>query len=157
MNFSASELLPNNCGHRRLISNRFQYDHTLCSYEYIDRRRLKMFSGQSPPDNCLSCALTEERDLHISPLKLTDNGVIHGLAFAGKHFHLEDFVLYRAESGPCHIGYIVAVTFEPRSAFVTVRKVGRISDLERILPSTTIKDEVRIFLIFTPKVQRTSK
>lgn len=141
MNFSLSELSIN-CGQWQLTSSRFRYDHTLCSYEFIDRRRLEMFSEQSPPNNCISCALTEERDLQISPLKLIDDGVLHGLAFAGKHFHLEDFVLYRAESGPSNIGYIVGVIFEHRSAFVTVRKVGRISDLEKILPAAMIKDEV---------------
>jgi DNA (cytosine-5)-methyltransferase 1 len=102
-----------------------------------------MFSEQSPPNNCLSCALQEERDIQVSPLELkTDGGVTHGLAFAGKQFHLEDFVLYRADSGPCNIGHIVGVTFEHRSAFVTVRKVGRISDLGRLLPAKMIKDEV---------------
>jgi hypothetical protein len=125
---------------------RFHYDHALCSYEYIDQRRFKLFSEQSPPNNCLSCALREERDLQVSPLELkTEGGVTHGLAFAGKQFHLEDFALYRADGGgPCHIGYIVGVTFEHRSVFVTVRKVGRISDLGKILPSSMIKDEVRV-------------
>lgn len=105
-----------------------------------------MFSEQSPPNNCLSCALREEQDLQVSPLELkNEHGVTHGLAFAGRQFHLEDFVTYRADSGPCHIGYIVGVTFEYRSVFVMVRKVGRISDLEKILPSKMIKDEVFSF------------
>jgi len=133
-----------------MLMFRFMYDHTLCSVENVDQIRLRMFSKQSPPNNCLSCALQEERDIQVSPLELkTEGGITHGLAFAGKQFHLEDFVLYRAESGPCNIGYVVGVTFQHRSAFVTVRKVGRISDLGKILPASMIKDEVcKCFLIF---------
>jgi DNA (cytosine-5)-methyltransferase 1 len=136
---------------------RFMYDHTRCSYEYLDPRRLKMFSEQSPPNNCLSCALREEQDLQVSPLELkNERGVTHGMAFAGKQFHLEDFVLYRAESGPCNIGYVIDIAFSNRLTLVTVRKVGRIVQLdEKILPAKMIKDEVRIqFLIQKNKIQR---
>src|SRR6266540_3896321 len=103
------------------------YDHALSSFEYIDQRKLKMFSEQPPPNNCLSCTLREERELQISPLELkNEDGVTHGVAFAGKQFHLEDIVLYRAESGPCNIGYVVDVKFEGRFPFIEVRRVGRI-------------------------------
>ena len=125
------------------------YDHALCSFEYIDQKRFKMFSEQPPPNNCLSCALREEREMQTSRLELkNENGVTHGVAFAGKQFHMEDFVLYRAESGPCNIGYVVDVKFEGRFPFVVVRKVGRIADLEKILPAKMIKDEVEAFPSF---------
>ena len=125
---------------------RFMYDHTQSSYEYLDSRRLKMFSEQSPPNNCLSCALREEQDLQVSPLELkNERGITHGMSFAGKQFHLEDFVLYRAESGPCNIGYVIDIAFSNRLTLVTVRKVGRISQLdEKILPPKMIRDEVQI-------------
>lgn len=127
---------------------RFIYDHTLCSYEYIDPRRLKMFSEQRPPNNCLSCALQEERSLQVSPLELkNEHGITHGMVFARKQYHLEDFVLYRAENGPCNIGYVTDITFSNRLALVTVRKVGRIAQLaEKVLPTNMIRDEVRAYL-----------
>lgn len=75
-------------------------------------------------------------------------GIVDGVAYGGTKYHFEDFVLYRAESGPAYIGYIKKINFPVRETAaiqttVTVRRVGRIASLAHILPSHVVKDEVR--------------
>lgn len=73
-----------------------------------------------------------------------------GIVFNGKAYHIFDFVLYRAEKGPSHIGQIIDMQFPPRSTSRTsmnlkVKKVGRIWDLvgKIVDPDEEMKDEVR--------------
>lgn len=112
----------------------------------LDIKRIELCDGQRPPDNCSVCPLLEEIEMQKEAMQLKDNtGKINGLAFAGVSYHLEDFVLYRAEKGPANIGYITQIAFPTRTrniAKVTMRKVGRISDLRNVLPPEIQKDEV---------------
>ncbi len=63
------------------------------------------------------------------------------LRLAGKTYHNQDFVLYRAEKGPANIGYITDIDLGTSQPTITARKVGRVTDLD--LPANVLKDEVR--------------
>ncbi|KAF8913180.1 S-adenosyl-L-methionine-dependent methyltransferase [Gymnopilus junonius] len=127
---------------------KFMHEPRLGSFTSIDLERLKLFSIQSPPNNCSVCPLVEIRDLEIEARELKDDfGILNGVAFAGTRYHLEDFVLYRAEKGPANIGYVISIEFsKKRPVRVTMRKVGRIADLGDVLPENVVKDERHLFL-----------
>ena len=125
---------------------RFMYDPVLSTFTSIDVKRLALAAAQEPPNNCAACLLNEQRDYEKQTRELKDeHGNKHGVAFAGVDYHLEDFVLYRAETGPANIGYVIKIQVSNES--VIVRKVGRIATLEGgILPRDIMRDEVGFFL-----------
>lgn len=119
------------------------YDPVLSTFTSIDVKRLTLAAAQEPPNNCPACLLNEQRDHEKETRELKDeHGNKHGVAFAGIDYHLEDFVLYRAEDGPANIGYVTKIQVANES--ITVRKVGRISSLD-VLPSHIVRDEVSFF------------
>jgi len=122
------------------------HDGECASFTSIDMERKKLFDQQQAPNNCLACPIKENNDFELEkPRKLKDkDGIINGVAYAGTKYHLEDFVLYRAENGPANIGYVRKVAFNTTGTRVEVRKVGRISQLE-ILPQNIMRDEVSLF------------
>lgn len=70
-----------------------------------------------------------------------------GVAYHGHTYHLNDFFLYQATTGPANIGCITKITApakdaSPTNTVLTVRPVGRVSELGNILPADEIKDEV---------------
>lgn len=117
----------------------------LGAFSSIDRARLERSSLLSPGENCPVCPLVELREnLEKNPCELKDDlGTPNGVAFGGKTYHYEDFVLYRAEKGPANIGYITGIDLHVKQPTVAARMVGRIADLD--LPAGTLKDEVRPF------------
>ena len=126
------------------------YDPVLSTFTSIDVKRLTLAAAQEPPNNCPACLLNEQRDHEKETRDLKDeHGNKHGVAFAGVDYHLEDFVLYRAEDGPANIGYVTKIQVANES--VTVRKVGRISSLD-VLPSHIVRDEVG-FVFFSDAVR----
>ncbi|KAJ3509389.1 hypothetical protein NLJ89_g5249 [Agrocybe chaxingu] len=129
---------------------KFTYDAALAAYTSTDTQQLKLISTQIPPDNCLVCLLKAEREQMKSPQELKDEqGLRNGVSFGGKHFHLEDFVLYHRQDkgdGPADIGYITGVEFRRENTMVTVRKVGRIASLGDLLPKRMLRDERHLYL-----------
>lgn len=125
-------------------SPRFTHDTKTGVFSDLDIKRIELCDGQKSPDNCPVCPIQEENDLKKEARALKDEfGNLDGVAFAGISYHLEDFVLYRANEGPANIGYITHVAFPKKNiAKVTMRKVGRISDLGHVLPAGTKRDEV---------------
>jgi hypothetical protein len=120
------------------------YDPVLSTFTSMDVKRLTLAAAQEPPNNCPACLLNEQRDHEKETHELKDeHGNKHGVAFAGVNYHLEDFVLYRAEDGPANIGYVTKIQVANDS--ITVRKIGRISSLDNVLPSHIVRDEVGFF------------
>ena len=111
----------------------------------MDVRRLTLAAAQEPPNNCPACLLNEQRDHEKEARELKDeHGNKNGVAFAGVNYHLEDFVLYRAEDGPANIGYVTKIQVANDS--INVRKVGRISSLgSDVIPNHIVRDEVGFF------------
>lgn len=135
------------------------YDPVLSTFTSMDIKRLTVTATQEPPNNCAGCLLNEQRDHEKEARVLKDeHGNKHGVAFAGVNYHLEDFVLYRAETGPANIGYVTKI--QVANETITIRKVGRISSLDAILPRSILRDEVGSFfpdivrLIFDILIQR---
>ncbi|PPQ86962.1 hypothetical protein CVT25_009784 [Psilocybe cyanescens] len=127
---------------------KFTHDTKTGVFSDLDIKRIELCDGQKSPDNCPVCPIQEENDLKKEARALKDEfGNLDGVAFAGISYHLEDFVLYRANEGPANIGYITHVAFPKKNiAKVTMRKVGRISDLGHVLPAGTKRDERQLFL-----------
>lgn len=147
MNFSASESLDVLNEFYFLTYSprpppRLMYDPVLSTFTSVDIKRLTLAAAQEPPNNCPACLLNEQRDHEKETRELKDeHGNKHGVAFAGVDYHLEDFVLYRAEIGPANIGYVIKI--QVANETLTVRKVGRISSLQDgILPNHIVRDEV---------------
>jgi DNA (cytosine-5)-methyltransferase 1 len=97
-----------------------------------------------PPDNCPVCLLVEHKAEESYVRRLP-----RGVAFQGRTYHLSDFVLIRAEKGPCTIGYITNFKYPGKAqrqtmAIVTVRLLGRINGIG-VLPGDVLKDEVSTY------------
>lgn len=122
------------------------YDPVLSTFTSMDLGRLTLAAAQEPPNNCSACLINEQRDHEKETRELKDeHGNKNGVAFAGVTYHLEDFVLYRAEDGPANIGYVTRI--QVSNDTITVRKVGRISSLD-VLPSHIVRDEVSFLSFF---------
>ncbi|KAG5635917.1 hypothetical protein H0H81_009679 [Sphagnurus paluster] len=122
------------------------YDIKMATYTSIDGVRHAM-TVNNPPDNCPVCPLLEQREQEgiESPLRSGDR--INGIAFGGQTYHYEDFVLYRADEGPAHVGYITDFKILPPKSDgkictqVFVKRVGRVASLGNVLPQDVLRDE----------------
>lgn len=103
-----------------------------------------MISAQAeyPPDCCPICDKRDQfnYDLHAHPLR-------RGVAWHQQKYHTDDFVLIKADEGPCHIGHIRHIRLAADSADdddnkITVSLLGRVDKLG-CRPETLLKDEVR--------------
>ncbi|KAF8167566.1 hypothetical protein B0H34DRAFT_792278 [Crassisporium funariophilum] len=125
----------------------FMYDAKLSAFTSIDTKRLDLSATQDPPHNCPACMLDAQREVETDVRELRDeHGHKHGVAYGATNFHLEDFVLYRADKGPADIGYITGIALSTKPPSVTVRKVGRISSLASIMPAKMLRDERHLYL-----------
>lgn len=120
-----------------MLSIRFVYDSNSATYKDIDIERMRLVEWEQPPENCPVCLLAVQRDQEEDPRKLSS-----GVAWHGINYHIHDFVMIKAEKGPCHIGHIVHIRFRTKSGpIVTVKLLGRISTL-KTRPQNVTKDEV---------------
>ncbi|KAF9444348.1 S-adenosyl-L-methionine-dependent methyltransferase [Macrolepiota fuliginosa MF-IS2] len=150
-------------------SVRFIQDKVLATFMAFDRsyhQHLEHYAspaGHNPNsapglDYCPSCVATEEDNHKLQWQYESRPHTNHkgkenvGIVFGGKTYHIFDFVLYRAEKGPSHIGQIIDMQV-PRGASRTtislkVQKVGRIWDLVGTTMGLgeEIKDERHVFL-----------
>ncbi|RDB29208.1 DNA (cytosine-5)-methyltransferase 3 [Hypsizygus marmoreus] len=131
---------------------RFTHDKNSSSIISLDMERRDLAAAHLPPQNCPVCPLIEQHLEEQVDRRLRDEqGIPNGVAFLGQKYHLEDFVLYRAEKGPAHIGYITGVHFPIKETSVvastlTIQRVGRISTIARLLPENVVRDERHVFL-----------
>lgn len=119
------------------------------SFSDINTERLRLAECEQPPDNCPVCLLDLQKDQESYGSKIPA-----GVAYHGNTFHLYDFVLIRADIGPCHIGHIVDILFPAKahrneSPTIRARVLGRIGSLLGILPRNVVKDEVSGILVYT--------
>jgi len=127
--YESVSALPGNCDNSCLRSMVFNKDDS--SFTGLDDERLELCRLSDPPNNCPVCVVTTMREEQAVPRILKQqNNVVNGVAIDGTNFHLNDFVLYRADSGPAHIGYITALR-RSDPVKVKLRKVGRVTDLPR--------------------------
>lgn len=78
----------------------------------------------------------------MEPQKVSGGAVWHQT-----EYHESDFVLIKADEGPCHIGHVLEINLPRRGRAhdktkVRVHLLGRIDKLGN-RPATTLKDEVR--------------
>lgn len=103
-------------------------------------------AASEPPHNCAICARREEEEMQAHGRVIRRTGSVTGVAVHGATFHVGDFALLRAEEGPARIGQITGF-FSGSPVWIRVQLLGRVSDLEDLLPADELRDEVRFFLI----------
>ena len=104
----------------------------------MDRQTSLAIESHPPPDNCSVCLLQEQRSLDEVSMVLQG-----GVAWHGASYHVHDFVMLKANKGPCHIGQIKSINVPDRAtAIISVRLLGRVSTMET-RPESVDKDEVR--------------
>ena len=122
------------------------YDANQATYTSIVLERREVVAHSLPPFNCTICPLLDQQDQEKTENKLKDEkGNTNGFTFRGEKYHFEDFVLYHAQRGPAHLGYIVdfrIINNKKLRSEVHLRRVGRISSLGNVLPHNVLKDEV---------------
>ncbi|KAF8640653.1 hypothetical protein AX17_000310 [Amanita inopinata Kibby_2008] len=130
---------------------KFIHDKKTSAFTSINAKCSEMIMDNIPPDNCCVCALTtqHEQETNASPLYGSD-GTLNGIAYRADNFHLDDFVLFKAEEGPANIGYIIdiQVGVTDDTALVTMRQVGRIKSLGDMIPNSMIQDEHHVYLTY---------
>ncbi|GLB43613.1 putative class I-like SAM-binding methyltransferase superfamily, C5-methyltransferase family protein [Lyophyllum shimeji] len=131
---------------------KFVYDIQLATYTSINSEMRDLAAQDDPPYNCTICPRLQqqEQEQFDTPLK-DEKGIVNGVAYHGHRYHYEDFVLYRADSGPAHIGYITGFDFRQMRGDqvmtqVFLRRVGRISSIADLLPDDVPKDERHVFI-----------
>lgn len=99
-------------------------------------------AASDPPHNCTGCAQREEKEILAEGRIIRRIGSVTGVAVHGATFHAGDFVLLRAEQGPARIAQIIGL-LSGSPVWIRVQLLGRMSDLENLLPGDELKDEVR--------------
>jgi DNA (cytosine-5)-methyltransferase 1 len=98
---------------------------------------MRLMEDEQPPENCPVCLLAEQRDQEEDAHELPS-----GIAWHGVNYHIHDFVMIKADQGPCQIGHIVRVRYRTKSGpLVTFKLLGRISTL-KVRPDNVTKNEV---------------
>ncbi|KXN85700.1 DNA (cytosine-5)-methyltransferase 1A [Leucoagaricus sp. SymC.cos] len=133
-------------------------------HQFLDQYTDLINKSTSGPilDHCPPCVIAEEVNHRMhwqyehTPRRSDRGDRIgsdnKGIVYAGNTYHIFDFVLYRAEKGPSHIGQIVDLAV-PRigtrtSMTLKLRKVGRIWNLvgKVVDFGEEMKDERHVFL-----------
>lgn len=119
---------------------RFIYNSLDGSFTEIPQERLQRGQGQLPYDHCPVCIMVEEREEALVP-----HEIHRGVAWKGAKYHHRDFVMIKAQEGPCHIGQITRIHIQQSDdeCWVRVRMFGRIGKLG-VRPAEELKDEVRV-------------
>lgn len=127
------------------------FDKNTGAFYDINPDELEMAKTLPPPENCPCCIRLDQqgRDKECRTTK-DEKGILNGFTLLGQKYHYEDFVRYYSDDreGPANLGYITEINVESGGksskdkSYVTCRKVGRIGDLEAILPAETMRDEV---------------
>ncbi|KAF9011170.1 hypothetical protein BDQ17DRAFT_1233710 [Cyathus striatus] len=129
---------------------KFYHNQASSSFTSIDDSLLEKANAMPPPDNCPICLLQSQQRQDMTDQELHDSTGRHGVSFAGKIYHIDDFVLYRSEKGPANIGQIKQINFPIKSnkkATFTLIKVGRISCIpDNVLPEKVVRDERHVYL-----------
>ncbi|KIL00792.1 hypothetical protein PAXRUDRAFT_29521 [Paxillus rubicundulus Ve08.2h10] len=122
---------------------RYIWDDDLGVFKDIDMEALMSAQNEPPPHNCHVCDLGERFDEDMQAETIRG-----GVRWHRVNYHIDDFVLIKADEGPCHIGHIIS--FNPRDRHgnndftVTVKLFGRI-DMLGNRPVSTMKDERHLF------------
>lgn len=121
------------------------YERESATFRDIDEERVNLLS-EEPPHNCPVCALDEERSLEMEA-RVIESG--NGVAWRGTNYHRHDFVMIKADRGPCLLGQISDIK-QPKHRrdlpFLLVKPLGRTSAL-RCRPTHAAKDEVMLGVV----------
>ncbi|KAJ7024401.1 S-adenosyl-L-methionine-dependent methyltransferase [Mycena alexandri] len=114
------------------------YDERDASFTSLDMEEMNNMVRKTPPNNCLPCARTfaYDGDAGWDTLrkKYPENEKV-GIKYQGHRYHIHEFFLYNAATGPANIGYIENIQTQRRGqgAKIHFTKVGRtMRDLEGV-------------------------
>ncbi|KAI6012619.1 hypothetical protein F5J12DRAFT_819224 [Pisolithus orientalis] len=117
---------------------------TLEQFKSANMEKITAAQENHPPDCCHVCDIKNKLDQDRLALPI-ENGV----AWHAREYHIDDFVLIRADDGPCLIGHIRGILLEPDSDNeddnkIVVTLLGRV-DKVHCRPETVLKDERHLF------------
>ncbi|KAF9245635.1 S-adenosyl-L-methionine-dependent methyltransferase [Melanogaster broomeanus] len=123
---------------------RYMWDDDLGTFTDVNMEASKSAQNEPPPNNCPACDIHERYNDDLQAEKITRGERWHRV-----NYHVDDFVLIRAEEGPCHIGHITEFRRDGRrdgdnNVKVVAKLFGRIDKLGN-RPVTTMKDERHLF------------
>ncbi|KAG9313921.1 S-adenosyl-L-methionine-dependent methyltransferase [Chiua virens] len=118
---------------------RYMWSRSNGTFKNADVDALTASGQKPPPDYCPVC------DLHHEYEERAEVAKIHrGIRLQGIEYHIDDFVLIKADEGPCHIGQIIRFMHGRGHAEVVTRLLGR-TDKVGSRPDTLLKDERHLF------------
>ncbi|KAI0778984.1 S-adenosyl-L-methionine-dependent methyltransferase [Trametes elegans] len=114
------------------------YNETEGTLTDLDQKAISSANTLPPPENCPCCVL-QQGDAAQKECRIADGGLFCN----GHTYHMEDYVLYHAPSGPAGVGRIMEIhlpraTRAAGSASFTIQLLGRVSN---ILASQVLKKE----------------
>ncbi len=120
---------------------RKKYDYNNASFTSIPAQPSAL-QYADPPDNCPVCHKGIEQQDSENPRLIKK-----GFAIGYQHYHWNDFIMIKADTGVCKIGQIIGVRFpeatrESTDVKVHVQLLGRVSDILYICPKPVFIDEV---------------
>lgn len=122
--------------------SRYEWDDLLATFKSVNVEKMISAQAEHPPDCCHICDMLDQFDYdsHAHPLR-------RGVAWHQHKYHIDDFVLIKADEGPCHIGHICDIQLPPGSVDdddnrIVVSVLGRVDRLG-CRPEGLLKDEVR--------------
>lgn len=123
---------------------RYEWDDHLGIFKCANVEKIRASQEKYPPDCCHVCDIVRQYDDH-----LVAHPVNNGVAWHAREYHIDDFVLIKAEDGPCIIGHIRDIFLAPDSADeddnkIVVTLLGRV-DKVRCRPENILKDERHLF------------
>lgn len=123
---------------------RYEWDDHLGTFKSANMEKITAAQENHPPDCCHVCDIKNKLDQDRLALPI-ENGV----AWHAREYHIDDFVLIRADDGPCLIGHIRGILLEPDSDNeddnkIVVTLLGRV-DKVHCRPETVLKDERHLF------------
>ncbi|KAL4067275.1 S-adenosyl-L-methionine-dependent methyltransferase [Scleroderma yunnanense] len=123
---------------------RYEWDDHLATFKSVDIEKMRSTQAEGPPDCCHICDMMDQfnYDFHAHPVR-------RGVAWHQQKYHVNDFVLLKADEGPCHIGHIRDMQLAPGSVEdddnkIIVAMLGRVDKLG-CRPPTVLKDERHLF------------
>ncbi|KIM70040.1 hypothetical protein SCLCIDRAFT_12660 [Scleroderma citrinum Foug A] len=123
---------------------RYEWDDLLATFKSVNVEKMLSVQAEHPPDCCHICDMLDQFDYdsHAHPLR-------RGVAWHQHKYHIDDFVLIKADEGPCHIGHICDIQLPPGSVDdddnrIVVSVLGRVDRLG-CRPEGLLKDERHLF------------
>ncbi|KAJ7150376.1 S-adenosyl-L-methionine-dependent methyltransferase [Mycena filopes] len=108
------------------------YDERDASFTSLDQSAMSETYSKIPPENCLPCSRADDYVADSEWNEHVHEKITTGIKYQRHNYHVHEFFLYNAITGPANIGYINEIQIPRRRRAVPkihFTKVGRMRDL----------------------------